>query len=65
MGIEENILTLCPECHRMYDEGHDRERMKGLFQKYLSKCYGREITEDMVKHDKWKFLKEAQEWNTY
>ena len=60
MGIEENILTLCPECHRIYDEGHDRERMKEAFRKYLSNCYGHEITESMVKYDRWKFLKEGR-----
>lgn len=53
LGIEENILTLCPECHRRYDEGSERAQLKERFRRYLSKCYGKEITEKAVTYNKW------------
>lgn len=39
LGIEENILTLCPECHRNYDNTERRETMKGVFENYLKSKY--------------------------
>ena len=39
LGIEENILTLCPECHREYDFGKNRNRMKNYFSGWLMDCY--------------------------
>ena len=54
LGIEENILTLCPDCHREYDNGTDREGMKEYFRQYLSYRYKREIREKDVKYNKWK-----------
>lgn len=40
LGIEENILTLCPECHRAYDQGAERETMRAFFKEYLYCHYG-------------------------
>ena len=38
-GIEENIVTLCPACHRAYDEGTGLERFgKGTTRESLY-CY--------------------------
>lgn len=39
LGIEENILTLCPTCHRLYDQTEKREEMRRLFRLYLSIKY--------------------------
>lgn len=39
LGIEENILTLCPECHRKYDQTEQRETMKEIFRSYLKTKY--------------------------
>ena len=41
LGIEENILTLCRECHDKYDHGtrEERERMREYFREYLKCCY--------------------------
>lgn len=41
LGIEENILTLCPECHREFDQGSrgQRENMKIFFRAYLKVRY--------------------------
>jgi 5-methylcytosine-specific restriction endonuclease McrA len=38
-GIEENILTLCPDCHRQYDQTTAREGMKAFFRGYLRRKY--------------------------
>lgn len=39
LGIEENILTLCPECHRRYDQTTDRAEMREYFKEYLQSKY--------------------------
>lgn len=41
-GIPENGLTLCPECHRRYDQTTARMRMRDFFREYLKR-----------KHDDW------------
>ena len=42
LGIVENILTLCPECHRKYDATDSRENMRRFFGLYLK-----------TQHDGW------------
>lgn len=39
LGIEENILTLCLECHRRYDQSTDRQKMREYFKSYLMSKY--------------------------
>ena len=39
LGIPENGLTLCPECHRRYDQTTARAEMRGYFRDYLSEQY--------------------------
>ncbi len=39
LGIEENILTLCPECHRAFDQSTERAKMRAFFKDYLSDRY--------------------------
>lgn len=41
LGIEQNILTLCRECHRKYDLGTrlEREGMREFFRSYLMSVY--------------------------
>ena len=39
LGVEENILTLCPACHRRYDQTTDRETMREFFREYLQSKY--------------------------
>ena len=38
-GIPENGLTLCPECHRRYDQTTERKRMREYFREYLESKY--------------------------
>lgn len=37
-GIEKNILTLCPGCHRRYD-GAERNDLRPFLRKYLNEKY--------------------------
>ena len=39
LGIEENILTLCPDCHHDYDQTTKREEMRAHFREYLMERY--------------------------
>ena len=39
LGIEENILTLCPKCHRRYDQTTDRGWLRDYFREYLQSHY--------------------------
>lgn len=38
-GIPENGLTLCPECHRRYDQSTARAEMREFFREYLKTKY--------------------------
>ena len=40
LGIEKNILTLCPECHYSYDNGVERRELKEVYGEYLKRFYG-------------------------
>ena len=39
LGIPENGLTLCPVCHRRYDQTTARSEMRSYFREYLSEQY--------------------------
>lgn len=39
LGIEENGLTLCPNCHRKYDQTTARKEMRSFFREYLMDRY--------------------------
>lgn len=39
LGIEENILTLCFDCHRKYDQSTERQKMRAYFAEYLKSKY--------------------------
>ena len=39
LGIEENGLTLCPICHRKYDQTTARTEMRAYFREYLMGKY--------------------------
>ena len=39
LGIEENILTLCWECHLKLDQSTDRSKMKAVLRDYLKTKY--------------------------
>ena len=39
LGIEQNVLTLCTECNRRYDQSTDRRLMREYFREYLQSKY--------------------------
>ena len=39
LGIEENIVTLCPKCHHDFDNGFKREEIGAWLSEYLDKWY--------------------------
>lgn len=39
LGIPENGLTLCPRCHRKFDQSTARKEMKPFFREYLRSKY--------------------------
>ncbi|MBO5837300.1 MAG: HNH endonuclease [Oscillospiraceae bacterium] len=39
LGVEENIVTLCPRCHSMYDQGIDRRTTAEYIEEYLKQRY--------------------------
>ena len=50
LGIEENIVTLCPECHRRYDQTTDRKWIREYLQDYLVRQYpGWDVTKLIYK----------------
>lgn len=47
-GCESNILTLCPDCHRRYDQTAEREKLKPFFRRYLMEHYPNWNEENLV-----------------
>ncbi len=39
LGIEQNILTLCSDCHREFDNGAGRHEKYETLENYLKDCY--------------------------
>lgn len=39
LGIPENIVTLCRECHRKFDEGQKHNEYKEKIKNYLDRFY--------------------------
>ena len=55
-GIEENIVTLCANCHREYDQGYHRQEIREELREYLKKQYP-DWDESKLVYDKWGELK--------
>lgn len=39
LGIPENGVTLCPDCHHRYDQTTDRKKMRVFIREYLQSKY--------------------------
>ena len=39
LGVEQNLVTLCPSCHREMDEGRNAKALKGIMEGYLKDLY--------------------------
>ena len=51
-GIEQNILTLCWECHNRYDHTTERQKMMEFFRNYLKNIYPDWDEEELI-YRKW------------
>lgn len=63
LGIEENIVTLCDDCHRLMDfgTGETPAEIKEAVYAHLRAVYGAEkITAEHLVYDKWRFLNADQ-----
>lgn len=54
LGIEENIVTMCMRCHRMYDQGADRKAIEIYTENYLKSKYPEWDKEKLI-YKKWSF----------
>ena len=52
LGIPENGLTLCPSCHRRYDQTTERMGMREYFREYLREHHD-EWSEEALTYRKW------------
>lgn len=52
LGIEENVVTMCMRCHRMYDQGVDRRAIEAYTEKYLKNLYP-DWCRDKLIYKKW------------
>ena len=52
LGIEENIICACAECHRMMDQTTNRDRMKSIAREYLKSKYPNWNEEELY-YKKW------------
>jgi 5-methylcytosine-specific restriction endonuclease McrA len=57
MGIPQNVVTLAPDIHRLYDNGsvrngNLREQIKSQIRDYLQNYYGDEWKEEDLYYDK-------------
>lgn len=52
LGVEQNIVTLCQDCHRAYDQSHQRPTYQAYIRNYLKEKYGDEWSEDKLIYKK-------------
>ncbi len=55
LGIEENIVTLCPKCHHDFDNGFKREQIGAWISEYLDKWYP-DFPDEKRKYSKYRWL---------
>lgn len=53
LGIPENIVTLCPECHYEEDNGKNSKEYDKKIEEYLKKCY-KDWNKEKLVYKKWR-----------
>lgn len=48
LGIEQNVLTLCPACHQRYDNSSERSELREELRGYLKRRYPGLSEEELV-----------------
>lgn len=59
LGIEQNVVTLCQECHDDFDNGSKREENGRMIRGYLKSCY-RDWEEKKLYYNKYDWVKEYE-----
>lgn len=54
LGIPENVVTLCPDCHYQEDFGQNSKWYEERIKEYLKSYYGEEWKEEDLVYKKWK-----------
>lgn len=54
LGIPENIVTLCPECHYEEDHGQNTQDYEDYIENYLKGIYGAEWNKENLIYRKWR-----------
>ena len=57
LGIEQNVISMCDNCHRRYDNTTDRKSIKAFLIEYIKGFYPDWNEQDVV-YDKWSMLKQ-------
>ena len=53
LGIKENIVTLCPECHYQEDFGQDTKLYEDYIESYLKDYYGESWNKEKLYYNKY------------
>lgn len=54
LGIEENVVTLCPECHFEEDHGKNTKVYEEYIENYLKGIYGADWSKEDLIYRKWR-----------
>ena len=52
LGIEQNIVTLCPACHHRFDNTAERKEIREILRAYLKSLYP-DWNENELTYRKW------------
>ena len=53
LGIEENVVTFCPECHQQEDFGQDSKLYEEYMENYLKSIYGANWNKEKLIYKKY------------
>ena len=54
LGVEENVVTLCPKCHFEEDFGQDTKLYEEYIENYLKGVYGENWSKEKLIYNKWR-----------
>lgn len=61
LGIEENIVTLCMNCHNAYDHTIQRPYFEKKIREYLQESYGASWNEKDLVYRRWEIEEERED----
>ncbi|MBQ0035557.1 MAG: HNH endonuclease [Firmicutes bacterium] len=48
LGVERNVVTLCPNCHNLMDNSPRRKELKAIVKRYLQRLYDDWNEEELI-----------------